>query len=120
MKKRKGYRLRQAIEKEIGRGKFNMAFVQEALEQNNTQFVILLSNKKIMKHEIIVEAFHKGWDTSKILYLWGRVTEPPPVGPGFAPNPADPDAVTCFIMYDIAFDDLVKKTVQISNLKAFL
>lgn len=109
--------MRLAVERIIGRGKFDMEIVMEALKHNNVDSILFRSHMKIMKHEIAVQAFNKNWDLTKVLNLWARV---PASSPSFPPNIVARDEVLCLLVYDISFDDLVKKIVQMYNLKAFL
>ena len=116
MKKRKGHYVSLAVQKEIGRGKFKPELFAEAIRHNSLRHDIFKSNKKIMKHEAIVRAFHNNWDANKVLCLWGKATSTN----SLTPIAALPGEVDCVLLYEVTFDRLVRMIVQVHNLKAFL
>lgn len=122
MKNLKGFHMRIAVEKEIGKKKFEMDLAIEALKHNGIQWDLFDSKRPIMKHEIAARSYRRKCNYRTALNLWlPRPTWPAsPFTPGAQPTPADKDDVICFVVYDITFDELVRKIVQFHNLKAFL
>lgn len=121
MKKRHARRLIYAVEKIIGRKKFKVDFMIEAAKHHNLKSTLIHCNKQILKHQVAIAAFNKGWDYKDVLCLWMQQPQPDPSSlfPGLPPVVTSDDVI-CFLLYGTTFDEFVVQVIQMCNLKAFL
>ena len=115
MRMRKGNSLTRAIEKVLGKGKYNGDLMFEALKVNHIEYDILHVDRRTARHEIAIRVSRKGWDYKKVLSLWAPAV-PDPI---LKTVPSEHDII-CLVLHQTSFDEIVKLITQVSQLKAFL